>query len=233
MKHISLMGSGITISSIILVVLSGCAPMPLKTVELQPLMTTTGTTIDSGSFGFCSAQGKTPLTTFSAEEGTIMVGYDDYLKGGKAPFACDDVHVSVFRGGVKFDVSQFDSIVNAEFQLNTTKSISRSNGKIVDTAVPISYANKLCMATEIYSSRMLCDYATLLPVGETITLGVTEEVRDWVNMRRNNFGFVLNGPRVAFSPQAPPKDNDAKISWYSNFRLRITYAPALNSRVQQ
>lgn len=233
MKRMSLSWMTIAASSIILLILSGCAPATLKIVELQPLLVTTGTTVVSGSFGFCSAQGNTPMTTFSASAGTIMVGYDDYFKAGKPPFACDDVHVSVFRGGVKFDVSQFDAITNAEFQLDTDKSISRSEGKMVRTAAPISYANTLCMATEIFSSKMLCDYPTLLPVGETISLGVTEEVRDWIGMRRNNFGFVLNGPRPDFSAQTPPRDNDAKISWYTNFRLRITYEPALNSRMPQ
>lgn len=233
MNRLSISWMNIAAFNLILLFLSGCAPVTLKTVDLQPLIATTGTTVNSGSFGFCSGEGKTPSTTFSAPAETVMVGYDDFFRAGKPPFACDDVRVSVFRGGVKFDVSQFDAIASAEFWLDTTKSISRSDGKLMETSTPISYANRLCMGTEIFSSKMLCDYSMLLPVGETISVVVSDQVRDWISMRRNNFGFVLTGPRSEFSAQTPPRDNDAKISWYSNFRLRITYEPALNFRMAQ
>lgn len=217
----------------LIMLLSGCAPGTLKTVELKPLLVTTGTSVVSGSFGFCDKEGVTPVSTFSSAPPTVMVGYDDFFKGGKVPFACDDVRVSTFKGGVKFDVSQFDSITNAELLLDTIRSVSRDDGRLIATEVPISYANKLCMSTEIYASPMLCDNHTRLPVGETIKVRVSEQVGDWVTMSRNNFGFVLKGPRPEFSIQTPPRDNNAKVSWYSNFRLRVTYQPALNSRAPQ
>ena len=218
---------------LLVLLLSGCAPVMLKTVELQPLTTTTGTSGESGSFGFCASQGKTPATTFSPAPAQMMVGYDDFFRAGTQPFACDDVRVSVFRGGVKFDLSQFDSIVKAELLLDTVKSVSRSDGKLISNPSSISYASQLCVATEIFSSQMLCDNDVLLPVGETIGVGVSNQVRDWVSMRRNNFGFVLGGPRPPFPAKSPPRDNDAKISWYNNFRLRITYKATLNPRAPQ
>jgi len=234
MFKLSMSWPGVAVAhGLLVLLLSGCAPLMLKTVELPPVTTTTGTSGEAGSFGFCASQGKTLATTFAPAPAQMMVGYDDFFRGGTPPFACDDVRVSVFRGGVKFDLSQFDSIANAELLFDTMKSVSRSDGVLIGTPTPISYASQLCVATEIFSSQMLCDNDALLPVGETITVGVSGQVRDWVSKSRNNFGFVLGGPRPPFPAKRPPRDNDAKVSWYNNFRLRITYKPALNSRAPQ
>lgn len=217
----------------LVLMLSGCAPGMLKTVELQPLATTTGTSGEAGSFGFCASQRTIPAPTFSPAPAQMMVGYDDFFRAGTPPFACDDLRVSVFRGGVKFDLSQFDAIVNAELLLDTMKSVTCSDGDLIGASTPISYANQLCVATEMFSSKMLCDNEALLPVGDTISVGVSNQVRDWISKSRNNFGFVLGGPRPPFPATSPPRDNDAKISWYNNFRLRIRYNPALNLRAPQ
>ncbi|PUA19080.1 hypothetical protein C7W93_04060 [Glaciimonas sp. PCH181] len=200
---------------------------------MQPVIINTGTLVQAGSFGFCASQGKTPETTFSSVPPQMMVGYDDFFRGGKSPFACDDVRISIFRGGVKFDLTQFDRIAHAELLLDTMQSVTRSDGKLMQTQTPVSYANMLCVATEIFASNMLCDNEMPLPVGEVISIDVSNQVRDWINKRRNNFGFILGGPRPMFSAQTPPRDNDAKISWYNNVRLRVTYQKTGNSRVMQ
>jgi hypothetical protein len=210
---------------------SGCPPVTLKTLELRPTRQATGTSGVSGSSGWCLSAGHPPPSPFSAGAGRVLVGFDDFFKPGTDPFPCDDIRAVVFRGGVLFDVSQFDSIVTADLLFDTVDSVTRGGGPVGPP--PISQATTLGVATQAFTNTMPFDNEASLPAGPAINVGVSGQVRDWVLKNRPNFGFVLAGPRGLVDSSNPPKDNDAKLSWYSNFRLRILYNPAQNPRAPQ
>lgn len=210
----------------------GCSPVKLKTIELRPVQTMTGPSAMAGSIGWCVSRGDSP-PPFIPGPGQVMVGFDNFFKPGTPPLPCDNVRAAVYRGGVFFDLSQFDAIVSADFLMDTVNSVSRSGGEFVGTTPPISYATTLGIATQPFSREMFFDNDVPLPAGPTIDLDVSIDVRAWVDKVRPNFGFVLAGPTELVDRANPPKNNDAKISWYGNFRLRIIYNPALNPRAPQ
>jgi hypothetical protein len=100
----------------------GCPPVTLKTLDLNPSTTpATGNSGILGSIGYCLKAGNPPPSTFSPGAGQMMVGFDNFFKAGTPPLPCNDVRAAIFRSGVMFDVSQFDSIVGADLLLDTQK----------------------------------------------------------------------------------------------------------------
>jgi hypothetical protein len=221
---------------IVLALLPGCGGCPqvkLKTLELQPTSRANGTDGFQGSMGWCLSAGKPPPTSFSPGAGRAMVGFDDFFDPGSDPYPCDDIRAVNFQAGILFDVSQFDSIVTADLLFDTVDSVVRTGGETIGTTTPTSHATTLGVGTQAFTSALPFDNDALLPAGPNLNIGVTSQVRDWVDGTRSNFGFVVAGPRGPISKSSPPKDNDAKVSWYSNFRLRVTYNPAQNPRAPQ
>lgn len=162
-----------------------------------------------------------------------MVGFDDFFNPGTDPFPCSDIRDAIFRGGVAFDVSQFDSVVSADFLFDTANSVNRSGGETTGQIPPKSVATTLGVGTQAFSPAMPDDNEASLPSGPNIDVGVSGQVRDWVSKARPNFGFVIWGPRGPVDPNNPPEDNDAQVSFYTNFKLRIVYNPAQNPRAPQ
>jgi hypothetical protein len=213
----------------------GCPPVTLKTVEIRPVVAT-GTSGMSGSTGWCTSRGDVPpLAPITMGTGEVKVGFDDFFRPGTDPFPCDDIRNAIFRGGVRFDLSQFDEIVSANLLFDTARSISRTGGgPIINETPPISHATTLAMATQAFTSQMLADNEVILPGGPSINIGVTSQARDWVSKSRNNFGFVIFGPRGPVSGMSSMlRDNDVAVSVYGNFRLRIVFNPAKNPRAPQ
>ncbi len=221
---------------IVLALLPGCGGCPqvtLKTLDLQPTRVATGTDGFQGSMGYCLSAGHPPPTAFSPGAGRVMVGFDDFFDPGSDPFPCDDIRAVNFRAGLLFDVSQFDSLVTADLLFDTVDSIIRTGGETIGTSTPKSHATELGVGTQAFTTALPYDNEASLPAGPNMNIGVSGQVKDWVDGTRPNFGFVLSGPRGPISKSNPPKDNDAKVSWYSNFRLRVTYNPAQNPRAPQ
>jgi len=211
----------------------GCNPVTLKTIDLPPSNFKTGRSGFQGSKGYCLSSGNPPPTSFSPGANQIIVGFDDFFRPGTEPFPCDDIRAAIFRGGVAFDVSQFDSVVSANFLFDTASSIARSGGETTGQNPAKSVATTIGVGTQPFSSGMPDDIEASLPSGPSIDVGVSSQVRDWVSKTRTNFGFIIWGPRGPANPGNPPEDNDAQVSWYTNFKLRIVYNPALNPRAPQ
>lgn len=211
----------------LLLALAGCErPITLKTIELTSPHIAIGESGARGTTGLCLSS-NVPQSGYSAADGHIMVGFDDWFDGGTF---CDALRAINFRGGVRFDLSRFDasSIAVLKFQLLT--SIRRSGGgPAVGPPPPLSFATTFDAATHPFDGEMRADDSTTLPV--EITVG--SFVNDWLTGARPNFGFVLGGPRGPIDQKNPPKGNDAQLSWYGNFRLAVTYNPALNPRAPQ
>ena len=162
-----------------------------------------------------------------------MVGYDDYFRAGTDPFPCDDVRFTVYRGWVKFDLSQFDSLGVASLLFDLESFGTRVDGRAVKSSPGNSVATVLGVATQSFSPELPYDNAASLPAGVNINVGVGGQVRDWVSGSRPNFGFVIDTSRDRFNASYHPKDNELQVSWYTNFRLRVVYNPALNPRAPQ
>jgi len=212
----------------------GCNPPVLKTLDLSPSGMATGTSGIKGSIGWCLSPGNPPPTPFSPGAGQIMVGFDDFFRAGAPPFPCSDIRDAIFRGGVSFDLSQFSSIVSADLLYDAQNSISRSNGETTGQSPPQSFATTLGVGTQAFSFAMPDDNEASLPTsGPSFDVGVSSQVRDWISGAHPNFGFVIWGPRPPVDPGNPPEDNDAQITWYGNFKLRIVYNPAQNPNAPQ
>jgi hypothetical protein len=207
----------------------GCSScnVTLKTLDLSPSDFDTGTTGTAGSIGWCLSAGNPPPTSFAPGPGQVMVGFDDFFNPGSQPLPCNELRDANFRGGVAFDVSPFDQIVSADFLFSTDSSIGRSGGETTSQIPPKSVATTLGVGTAAFSPAMPDDNEAPLVASP---VGVTSQVRDWVTGARPSFGFVLWGPRPPVNHSNPPQDNDAQVSWYSGFKLRIVYNPANNPR---
>jgi hypothetical protein len=218
----------------------GCnPPVTLKTIDLTPSGAPPIDSVNSGgsgSEGFCFGTQNIPPEPLSPGPNEVMVGFDDFFNPGTDPFPCKSVRASVFRGGVVFDLSQFDSIVAANLLFNVDNSLDRSGGEATGQSPPQSVATTLGMGTQAFSRTMPDDNEATLPsTTPSIDVGVSTQVRQWISHSHTNFGFVIGGPRPALPdpPQNPPEDNDAQMSWYSGFKLRIMYNPAQNPRAPQ
>ena len=208
-----------------------CPPVTIKTLDINPTVAT-GTAGFAGSKGWCTSVGNIPPVPFSPGSGQVMVGFDDYFKAGTNPFPCDDIRAVNFRGGVRFDLSPFDSIVTADLLFEAVRSIKRIT-ETTSTSPPESFANVLCVATQPFTSQMLCDNDATLPATHVINIGVSSQVRDWIDKSRPNNGFVIAGPRGPVSSSNPPEDNEARITFYGNIKLRVHYNPKQNPRAPQ
>ena len=217
------------------VVLNGCGAT-LKTIDLTPSQTFQGFAGGGGAHGFCFSADDPNMNTFSAGPGQLMVGFDDWFRPGAQPFPCDVFRSFVFRAGVKFDVSKFNSIVAASLLFDTAASVSRDNGETVGQSPAFSFANLLGLAhSSLGSDNALTDddEASLNQTSGSINVGVSFQVRDLLNGSHANNGFVIGGPMAVPTKDNHPEDNKAQVSWYQNFRLRIVYNPAQNPNAPQ
>jgi hypothetical protein len=212
---------------------NSCNPVTLKTIDLTPTHFATGTSGVAGSIGYCFSAGNPPASSFSPGSGQVLVGFDDFFQPGSDPFPCNNVRDAIFRAGVQFDVSQFDSVVSANFLFDTDSSVDRSNGETTGQSPPKSVATTLGLGTQAFSPPFPDDDEASLPAGPNIDVGVSGQVRDWITKTHPNFGFVIWGPRPPIGSGTPPEDNDAQVSFYSNFKLRVTYNPAQNPHAPQ
>jgi hypothetical protein len=202
----------------------------LVTVEIFPVELNTPLNNGiAGSEGYCFSIGDIQGIPYGPNQQQILVGFDDWFKPGTDPLPCNDFRDAIFRGGVRFDLSQFNSIVAANLLFDASDSFSRdASGISLGEMPPVSHGTFLGVATEQFSINMLADNNVPLPPGPNIDLGVTFQVRDWINHTRPNFGFVVWGPSTGVTEDNFPEDNIAQVSFYNNIRLRVIYNSAIN-----
>jgi hypothetical protein len=108
----------------------------------------------------------------------------------------------------------------------TSRSLSSGNGEVTGQNPPVSYATTLGVSTDGWNF----DHPISLPTGPQFSIGVTSQVKNWINHTHNNSGFVIAGPRLDI-PDDLGNDTSGKISWYAGFKLVVVYDPAQNPRV--
>ena len=212
--------------------LAGCDQVSLKTLELQPIDIVAKSAGAKGSKGVCVAQADPPFSTFSAGPDQALVGFDNFYERGSAPLPCDDFRAQVFGSAIVFDPKDFYDIVSADFLFDTQSSVQRSNGETLGSSPPRSWATELGMATS-HENSVEFDNAVPLPFGPSFAIGVSDQVRKWIDDSHTNLGFSINGPTGPVDNNHIPENNDAKLSWYRNFRLRIVYNPKQNPNAPQ
>ena len=215
--------------------LSGCGAT-LKTIDLQPQQVLAGAAEGKGAEGACQDPGNPPPTTFFPGPGEVTGGFDDFYKPGAPPFPCNVFRDDVFRGGVKFDLTTFNSIINAELLFDTDKSAIRFNGQTAFQQPPSSWATEVGMATLPFSQDHFLPQDNelgLVQAPGAVDANVSFQVRQWLNGSHANNGFVIWGPNDLPTKGIHPTDNNAEVSWYSNFRLRVTYDPSKNPNAPQ
>jgi hypothetical protein len=226
--------SGLAAAIVVASAVAGC-DVKLKTIDLIPVQTFQGFGGGGGASGYCFNADSPNMNTFSPGTGQIIVGFDDWFSPGSDPFPCNVYRSFVFRAGVKFDLSQFNSIVAANLLFDTGNSISRQNGEVVGQSPPASFATTLGLAHNTLGTDndlVDDDEASLAPTSGSLNVGVSSQVRDWLNGSHANNGFVIGGP-LAVPTNNFPEDNNAQVSFYQNFRLQVLYNPAQNPNAPQ
>lgn len=215
--------------------LAGCGAT-LKTIDLQPAKVFPGALEAKGAQGVCQGPGNPPPITFFPGPGEVVGGFDDFYQPGLPPLPCNVFRDDVFRGGVMFDLSQFLAVVNAELLFDTDKSALRFNGQTAFQQPANSWATELGMATLPFSQDPTLPQDNelgLLQAPGGVDANVSFQVRQWLSGTHANNGFVIWGPNDFPTANNHPTDNNAEVSWYSNFRLRVTYDPSKNPNAPQ
>lgn len=228
-----------------LLFLTGCPPRPLKTITLEPSQLNWSSRYWYKQNAWCSVplpgQG-IPTEGLGPEPvgpGEVIVGFEDVYFRGADPFPCEEEQETLYRGQVGFDLSRFDSITSATLNFDIAQSLSE-NGGVTNQIPPVCYATTLGMSTGANSDYYYYDFdnPVSLPsscgplIRPSVSIGVTSQVRSWVDKSHANFGFILAGPRLDFGGDVP-KDNDGNVSWYNDFQLVILYNPTQNPRAPQ
>jgi hypothetical protein len=182
--------------------------------------------------------------------GEAIVGFwDQFAPSDSGPLpqvdVCPEREESIFRGTVRFDLSMFDSIVDAHLGFNIPKT-DREGGT---GKGPPCAATKLGMSTGLKSLEREphlwdfdhevdlpsdCRPPTIESEGQPrFSIPVTSQVQAWVNKSHPNFGFILAGPRMVFNNDLPT-DNDHNITTYGgNFQLKLLFDPKRNPRFKE
>jgi hypothetical protein len=218
------------VMAIPLMLVSGCAPLRLRTLELPPQLTQwyqygwyegAWCNVPLPGSGL-NARGTAP--TWHPDPGEVLSGFDDFHDPGSDPFPCVYQFDQNYRGQVQFDLTQFDRIVGADLVFSTSQSRSW-DGEPVGQIPPVSIATTLGVSTDGWNF----DHSIPLPTGPQFDINVTSQVRNWTSRTHQNFGFVIAGPRLNI-PSDLGNDTGGKMSWYGGFKLVVVYNPALNPR---
>jgi hypothetical protein len=238
----------LALAVLIPIAMTGCPPTPvtLKTVTLSP------DAIDPpyqyhysqswecsvplpGQGLFINGLGPEPVMP-----GETTVGWEDIYNEGAQPLPCEEEQQTIYRGHIHFNVSQFDAIVDATLTYDTSHSENTTGGR--DEVPPNSYATTLGMSTGTrddgngpyfwdYDNDVLIGACGIL-IQPNCSVDVSYQANQWASQKHFNWGFIIAGPK--FSTDNPlPKDNNAQLTWYRNFKLTIMYNPALNPRAPQ
>jgi hypothetical protein len=227
--------------------LAGCGnPVVLKTVVLHPASITSSyqTALSRswecsvplpGQDGFLNGLGPEP-----SNPGEAPSGYDDIYNHGADPFPCIEKEQILYRGHIKFDLSQFDDPASA----NLNFGVSRSTLNLQQQNPPQCIATILGMSTGTRddgqgpyfwdftnpaSLTTMDQCQTLIP--PLYSIGVSNQVRSWTTQQQFNYGFIIAGPNLG-SP-ITPSDNNGNVTFYNDFQLVILYNPSLNPRAPQ
>jgi hypothetical protein len=216
--------------------LAACAtPWYFRIDELQPTEISTSAPGPGGSFGACLKED--PFLPFEppvvpTPNQQVLVGYDNRFEPGTDPFPCHRIRNSVWRGYVKFPLEQYDSIVSAFLLFDTMRSVDLDRDlypTVLFAKVPgDSYATRVGLSASNWTVGDEVPVRGRRPV----EAHVTALVNKWISGAQINDGFVIaDDTEVSTaSPSQLARKNDAKISWYANFRLRVFYNVPDNPR---
>jgi hypothetical protein len=109
--------------------LAGCGNPTLKTIILQPVTLGSEYQTDYSQTWECSVplpgQGLyvNGLGPEPSNSGEVPSGFTDIFNHGADPFPCDEKMQILYRGRVKFDLSQFDAPISATLNFGVSRSI--------------------------------------------------------------------------------------------------------------
>lgn len=225
-------------------------PPVIKTLVLQPAEKTTIVHYDRFDGPVCrlDPRGAGASEKFRLQEHAVVAGFDHFYERGSDPFPCVRKQEILYRGNVRFHLSQFDKIALTELKFDAVSSLSNSNGPTIHVNPPHCNATMLGMATRSEpqsgdshggssgGSWEFEDEASLLPCKQSNGFPVNSWVTQWTDGSHRNFGLVLAGPPLNFSSantEDLSSDNHINVTFYDNFELKIWFNPALNPRVHQ
>jgi hypothetical protein len=228
--------------AVLLMTLTGCPPTPisLNCVLLSPTDLSDGAQWDHSWTWECNVPGPLPTYGTAPETppaGQILAGWQDAFYPGAQPLPCNNAYQYVYRGHVRFDLSQFDAIADATLQYGAYQSENQNNGPAQNP--PQGYATVLGMSTGQAQGNngpywWPYDNDVSLPpcngnMFTPCTVDVSSQSNQWTHQQHYNYGFIFAGPKLNLDSSVP-QDNNAQMTWYGGFALKVLYNPALNPR---
>lgn len=174
---------------------------------------------------------------FPPGEGEVIVGYDHFFDAGTKPAPCQERIDHVYRGTVRFDLSEIISkapkfhVYVSSARLNFRKKDGEMKGSDGENLRGGGCADALLVASADWTKGTKSD--VLIPgapykslAGSEVTCGlggcgieVGPIVNNWVTGKEDNYGFVLKGE----NEEPHIEDNAACWSRYGDFSLSVTY----------
>lgn len=208
--------------------LSACAPATAPRIHATATLGATEfTTHDHYELynydsGFCSFISDTERF---APAGTVLVGADNFFKGDSGPFACIHKLDYAYRGGVRFNLSEFRSFAGIIVEKATlhwridSAAVRDASGN--PSGVPNGPDVTNCVGALMESKQSIFTQGSFLPAypyrsGQG---DVTDLVQDWVVRGDPNWGFVLVGLNESYS-----RNNAACVNVISHLTLTLTYS---------
>ncbi len=239
----------IAFAGVIPFILNGCPPNPsitLKTITLSPDGIDSPDQYHYSQSWECSTPlpGQGLFTNGLGPEptraGEATVGWEDIYDEGAQPTPCEEEQQTIYRGHLHFDLSEFDAVADATLKFDMSHSENATGGP--NEIPPNSYATVLGMSTGTRNDgngNYFWDYdndVTLGSCGALISpncsVDVSWQVNQWTSQKHFNWGFIIAGPKLS-TDNPLPKDNNAQLTWYKNYKLTVLYNPALNPRAPQ
>jgi hypothetical protein len=216
---------------------AACAtPWRFRIDEIRPTLVSSifpGPALQAGPY--CLERLKYPPLKYTGTADQAMVGYENYHDPGTNPFPCPVFRATVIRGTAQFDLAAYDSVLSAILLFDNLHSVDDTGGgPVIGQSPGQSYATRIGMADDASHRWTFTDEVSLGWKTRPVEVNVTPHVGKWLS-GTPNLGFVL-----ANDLDVPPNDvhrlptnNDAQITWYGNFRLRLFYNIPDNPRTSQ
>ncbi len=175
----------------------GCKPKKLETVKLTPIEFITkqdGADDDAGPPCCQGLQGwglSCATKALNPDPVSIWAGYHNYYEKGTQPCACWHWHDCVWRGYVRFDLSNLPGtdVVQARLLWTSTAKVNYPGIATNETWCP----TRLYVAEEPWGPYKIKGEQIGSYITSPTSVQVGAIVRDWVKGNRQNYGFFFVG----------------------------------------
>ena len=227
-------GAGVLAALCAVMLVTSCKTLRID--EVQPSSVSSVLPGPAIQDGYCLSRPPYPPLRYNGTADLAMVGFENYYDPGTKPFPCRLYRATVLRGVVQYPLEKYDSVLSAVLLFDTLHSVEGPTPYgMIGQRPGKSFATRIGVAADSSLGLPyfpLIDEVRLGSGSPFVEVDVTGHVARWLSGTRVNAGFLLANDSDPV-PDAKPDNNDAQISWYGNFRLRLLYNVPDNPRTPQ